>query len=127
MRIALDTSAYSAMTAGDASIASIVRFADEVHVPLFVVAELRAGFALGARPADNERKLARFLDDPGVSLLVPTEDTSFGYARLFRQLKEQGTPIGAHDIWIAALALEHRLKLCTRDADFRHVPQLELV
>ena len=127
MRIALDTSAYSAMTAGDMGVASIVKFADEVRVPLFVVAELRAGFALGARAADNEKKLARFLDDPGVSVLLPTEETSFAYARLFRQLKEQGTPIGAHDIWIAALALEHGLKLCTRDADFRHLPQLEQI
>lgn len=127
MRIALDTSAYTAMTGGDADVASIVRFADEVNLPLFVLAELRVGFALGRRAVENERKLTRFLDDPGVSVLLPTEETSFGYARLFRQLREQGTPIGAHDIWIAALALEHHLPLCTRDADFRHLPQLRRI
>jgi tRNA(fMet)-specific endonuclease VapC len=127
MRVALDTSAYSAMTSGDTDVAAIVQFADEIHLPLFVLAELRAGFALGAKAADNERRLARFLGDPGVFLLLPTEQTSFGFARLMRQLRRQGTPIGAHDIWIAALVLEHGLSLCTRDGDFRHLPQLDLV
>jgi len=127
MRIALDTSGYSALTSGDEVVASIVRFAEQVYLPLFVIAELQVGFALGRRAADNERRLARFLDDPGVEVINPAEATASWYVRLFLQLRRQGTPIGVQDIWIAALSLEHGLKLCTRDADFQHLPQLEIV
>ncbi len=32
-----------------------------------------------------------------------------------------------NDMWIAALALEHSLVLCTRDAHFDALPQLMLI
>ena len=46
---------------------------------------------------------------------------------LYAQLRRQGTPIPVHDIWIAALALEHSLILYTHDAHFSHLPQIPTV
>ncbi len=45
----------------------------------------------------------------------------------YRQLHQQSTSIPNNDLWIAALVVEHDLMLCTRDAHFRHLPQLNLV
>jgi predicted nucleic acid-binding protein len=46
---------------------------------------------------------------------------------LYRQLRAQGTPIPTHDLWIAAIVLEHELALYSRDAHFQALPQLNLV
>ena len=68
--------------------------------------------------------LIRLLNSPRVHVLLPNEDTTHHYARLFAQLRTQGTPIPSNDIWIAALALQHDLVLYSRDEHFRHLPQL---
>jgi tRNA(fMet)-specific endonuclease VapC len=95
-----------------------------VYVPFVVVAELRAGFALGRRAADNERVLRRFLMKDGVQVLFADDQTTHHYAAVFRQLRLQGTPIPTNDIWIGALVLQHNLILHARDRHFDHVPQI---
>ncbi|MEW5738475.1 MAG: type II toxin-antitoxin system VapC family toxin [Myxococcota bacterium] len=127
MRLAIDTNRYRDLCDAVPEVVDTVARAREVFVPLFVLAELRAGFALGRRGRENERTLTRFLDKPGVELLVPGESTTRAYAELYRQLRSQGTPIPTNDLWIAALVVEHGLSLLTRDPHFRHLPQLELV
>jgi tRNA(fMet)-specific endonuclease VapC len=52
------------------------------------------------------------------------EDSTHHYARLFRQLRRQGTPIPTNDLWIAALVVQHQLHLFARDAHFDHLPQI---
>jgi tRNA(fMet)-specific endonuclease VapC len=89
-----------------------------------VLAELRAGFALGSKSADNEAMLRRFLFEPGVEVLYADEQTTHHFASVFRQLRRQGTPIPTNDMWIAALVLQHSLTLCARDAHFDALPQL---
>ena len=99
---------------------------DEVHLPLIVLAELKAGFLGGNRSQRNEATLRAFLAKPTVKLLFPGRETAEHYARLFIQLKHAGTPIPDNDLWIAALCLEHDLTLLTRDRHFRRVRQLLL-
>lgn len=124
MRVALDTHRYVDFARGDESVVEILEHADEVLLPLVVLAELRAGFAVGTRGAHNEGGLRRFLLRAGVSLLFPDEQTTHHYAAIFRQLRQQGTPIPTNDLWIAALVMQHGLVLCTRDAHFDHLPQI---
>lgn len=126
MRLALDTNRYRDLCDGAPEAVDAVARAQEVFLPLFVLAELRAGFAVGRRGLENERILARFLDKPGVEVLVPGETTTRVYADLYRQLRAQATPIPTNDLWIAALALEHGLTLHSRDPHFRHLPQLDV-
>ena len=59
-----------------------------------------------------------------VRLLVPDEQTTHHYAAVFRQLRQQGTPIPTNDVWIAALVIQHGLVLSSRDAHFDHLPQI---
>ena len=98
--------------------------AERIYLPLMVLGELRAGFQAGSRTRQNERVLVRFLNSPRVRLLLPDEQTTFHYAGLFVQLRQQATPIPTNDLWIAALVIQHDLVLLTRDAHFKHLSQL---
>ena len=69
----------------------------------------------------------RFLNRPGVRVLLPNEVTTHHDARVFAQLRSQGTPIPTNDMWIAALVLQHDLLLYSRDAHYAHLPQLPRV
>jgi tRNA(fMet)-specific endonuclease VapC len=52
------------------------------------------------------------------------EDTTHHHARLFHQLRRQGTPIPTNDLWIAALVVQHELHLFAHDAHFDHLLQI---
>lgn len=127
MRVALDTNRYTDLARGDRELADRLERAEAVLLPFVVVAELRAGFALGTRARKNETMLAKFLRRPAVALLWPDDQTLHHYAAVFRQLRSQGTPIPTHDLWIAALCLQYELVLASRDSHFDHLPQLERI
>ena len=127
MRLALDSNRYHDLVTGDEGVAGAVEGADEVYLPFVVVAELRAGFAFGDQQVENERILRRLLLKEGVSILYADDQTSHHYAATYVQLRRQGTPIPTNDIWIAALALQHDLVLCSRDKHFDRLAQLPRV
>jgi tRNA(fMet)-specific endonuclease VapC len=104
--------------------ARLVSTAEAVFLPFVVVAELRTGFAFGKRTAENERVLRRFLLKEGVAVLYADDQTTHHYAAAYRQLRHRGTPIPTNDLWIAALVLQHNLRLHDRDRHFNHLPQI---
>jgi tRNA(fMet)-specific endonuclease VapC len=124
VRIALDTSRYVDLCKGVGETVRIVATAEAVFLPFVVVAELRAGFVLGRRTAENERVLRRFLLKDGVHVLYADDQTTLHYAGVFRQLRMQGTPIPTNDMWIAALVLQHNAALHDRDRHFDRLPQI---
>jgi tRNA(fMet)-specific endonuclease VapC len=122
--IAIDTNRYRDFTEGVSGAVSVFRSSTRILVPFVVVAELRAGFAVGSRGIENERIFEQFLHRPRVEVLLPTTDTTRHYAHLYRQLRSAGTPIPTNDLWIAALVVEHDILLFSRDAHFDALPQL---
>jgi tRNA(fMet)-specific endonuclease VapC len=124
MRLIVDTNRYRDFCAGLPEAVLPVRQAERIYLPFVVLAELRAGFAAGTHGRENERVLGLFLNRRRVAPLFADEETTFHFARLYGQLRQQGTPIPTHDIWIAALASQHGAVLCTRDEHFRHLPQV---
>ena len=122
----IDTNVYSGFMRGEQSAVRALRAAHEIHLPLIVLAELLAGFAAGARPQKNRDELARFMASPRVQVLKPDEKTAQHYADVFIALRKRGTPIPTNDLWIAALARQHRLPLLSFDAHFGSVPGLVL-
>ena len=124
MRVALDTNRYVDLCKGVEETLGLVSTAQAVFLPFVVLAELRAGFALGRRSAENESVLRRFLLKDGVEVLFADDQTTIHYASVFRQLRLQGTPIPTNDIWIAALVLQHNIALHDRDRHFVHLPQI---
>jgi predicted nucleic acid-binding protein len=76
-----------------------------------------------ARP-EHEQTLRRFLLKGAVHMLFADDQTTHHYASVFRQLRNQGTPIPTNDIWLAALGLQHNLVLHARDRHIDHLPQI---
>lgn len=127
VRLALDTNRYVDLCRGDEEVVARVEQADAVFVPFVVVGELRAGFAVGEQPEANERVLRAFLAKPGVEMLYAGDGTTRTYAALYKQLRQQGTPIPTNDLWIASLVVERGLALYSRDRHFVHLPQISLL
>ena len=124
MRVALDTNRYVDLCRGLVETVTLLEEAEAIALPFVVLGELRAGFAHGRRPVENERVLRQFLLKQGVRVLFADDQTTYHYASLFRQLRKQGTPIPTNTIWLAALVLQHNLALHSRDTHFDHLPQL---
>ncbi len=123
----IDTNVYSGFLRGERGCVAALRAAHEIHLPLIVLAELLAGFAAGTRVQRNRHQLAQFMASPRVHLLKPDEKTAQHYADIFARLRRRGTPIPTNDLWIAALARQHRLPLLSGDAHFSAVDGLEAV
>lgn len=124
MRIAIDSNRYTDFCRGVAQVVEVLEGATEIHVPLIVIGEQRAGFAYGSNREKNERVLTKFLNNEGVFVLCPDDQTTFFYADLYSYLRKKGKPIPTNDLWIAALVLQHNLVLFDRDPDFDYLPQL---
>ena len=119
----LDTNALSAFVDGDAGVGEILRHQARVAIPVIVLGEFRYGIA------QSRRRLAyvAWLDShlPDFDILAVTDETAVAYAALRAALRRSGRPIPANDAWIAALALQHRLPVLSRDQHFDVVPDLE--
>ncbi len=119
----LDTNALSAFIDGEVRVGEILRRQAGAAIPVVVLGEFRYGIAGSRHRAAYERWLVAHL--AGFELLDVTSDTARSYAVLRVALKKAGRPSPANDAWIAALALQHRRPLLSRDAHFDAVEGLE--
>ena len=124
MKLLLDTNRLSDALSEVAEVLDCLETAEEVHVPVVALGEIRSGFLRGRRSAANETRLQWLLSQTGVSTLPIDPPVSHRYAEIHRVLRARGRPIPTNDLWIAALALTHGLVLYTRDAHFAAVPGL---
>jgi tRNA(fMet)-specific endonuclease VapC len=124
MRVLIDTNRYRDFCEGREEAVVVLRRARLIYLPFVALAELRAGFLCGTLARRNEQSLTVFLNSPRVRVLLADEDTTHHFARIFAQLRLQGTPIPVSDMWIAALAVQHDLLLHSRDAHFDYLPQV---
>lgn len=119
----LDTNALSAFVDGDAGVGEVLRSQARAAIPVIVLGEFRYGIALSTRRSSYEAWMDSHLAH--FEILSVTDETAVTYAALRVALKRSGRPIPANDAWIAALALQHRLPILTRDGHFDAVPRLE--
>ena len=120
-RLALDTSAYSHFKVGHEPVVALIDSADWLGVPVVVLGELRSGFELGKRRDQNERDLARFLQNPVVHVLDVDDAASSIYADIVVALRTAGTPVPTNDVWIAAVSAREGATVLTYDAHFRNI------
>ena len=124
--ILLDTSAYSALLAGDSQVFDVVTGAQIVYLSVFVLGELHAGFRGGRKERDNRERLAAFMDKPTVKILLGTPDTAEIFGKIKDRLRKAGTPIPINDVWIAAHAIQSGTQVITFDEHFKKVSGLWL-
>jgi len=121
--VILDTNALSAFVDGDGRVGDILLTQARAALPVIVLGEFRYGIAQSRRRSSYEAWLASYLTH--FDILSVTEQTAESYAALRVALRQSGRPIPANDAWIAALALEHRLPVLSRDEHFDIVPGLD--
>ena len=126
-KILIDTNIYSHAMRGDHDVTDQLKNMDEIGISVISIGELYAGFKSGSRELDNHSELEFFLDSPRVVLYPVDIITADYYAEVLSSLKKAGTPIPTNDIWIAAAAFQHGLKLFTKDAHFSFVKGLVIV
>jgi tRNA(fMet)-specific endonuclease VapC len=124
VRVLLDTSGYSAFKRGHPGVVELLRAVTLVALNAVVLGELLSGFAAGAREERNRQELRQFLASPRVRVLDIAAETAERFAVVHQALRRAGTPIPTHDMWIAASAMEHGLRVLTTDAHFRAIPML---
>ena len=123
-RILIDTNIYSYALRGDQSVIKILQKAEVIGLSSISVGELISGFKAGNQEEKNREELDIFLDSPRVQLVYIDEVTADYYAEILNNLREIGKPIPTNDIWIAACAFQHGLKLYSRDVHFKSVKGL---
>lgn len=119
----LDTNAVIALLADDPN---LLRFLETnaVILPCIVLGELYYGAQRSERTDAN----TAVIDDLAQSSVVLVCDASTArfYGEIKNALRLKGRPIPENDIWIAALAQQHSLKLVTRDTHFDDIHGLSL-
>ena len=121
----LDTNALSAFIDGDRALGQRLAGLGHASIPVIVLGEFRYGIAGSRHRAAYEAWLDEHL--PDFDVLAVSAATAVVYADVRLALKKKGRPIPANDVWISALALEHRLPVLTRDTHFDAVPGLRRV
>lgn len=112
----LDTNALSAFVDGDGRVGDVLRRETRAAIPVIVLGEFLYGIAGSRHRAAYESWLQTHLSH--FDILAVTDETAAVYAAMRVALKQAGRPIPANDAWIAALALQHRLPVLSRDEHF---------
>ena len=118
----LDTNAVSALFAGDPALADLLAPSSRHHLPVIVIGEYRFGL-LRSRHRDGLGLLLKTLIHES-SVLDVDPVTADVYAHVREDLRTRGRPIPENDVWIAALALQHRQPVISRDDHFDSVRHL---
>ncbi len=124
MRLLLDTSAYSLFKRGHPGTLEALHSATFIGLTAVVLGELLGGFTLGRREARNRQELLEFLASPRVHVLPMGLETGERFALIYRLLREAGRPVPTNDLWIAASAMEHGLRVLTADAHYERIPMI---
>lgn len=124
MKLLLDTSGYVGFKLGHKELVTYLARAERIFMSPIVLGELMFGFRNGSRYEKNMDELHRFVSHPVVEPIDLTAISADRYARIAAQLRKQGTPIPANDIWIAAQTVEVGAELITMDQHFEKVQGL---
>jgi tRNA(fMet)-specific endonuclease VapC len=123
-RALLDTNIVIGLFAGDPAVVETLEDKTAVFLCVPVMGELRYGALASTRAQQN---LAR-LEELGraVEVLICDSETARCYAELKFKLRKKGRPIPENDVWIAAIANQHKLTLLSRDSHFHGIEGLDV-
>jgi predicted nucleic acid-binding protein len=119
----LDTNALSAFVDGEPAVGTILSGSSRAAIPVIVLGEFRYGIGNSRHRRTYEAWLDVYLRQ--FEVLPVVEETTVPYAQVRAALKRLGQPIPANDAWIAALAIQHKLPLLSRDQHFDAIPGVQ--
>lgn len=123
--VIIDTNALSAFAGGEATPLSLLKHEKHHHLLVIVLGEYRYGHKRSRECQVRERWLDQL--EAEFEVLALTRYTAQYYALIREQLRLKGTPIPENDIWTAALAREHALKIVSCDTHFDWVEDIHRV
>lgn len=126
-RVLIDTNIYIEFLRGDENINNILSSADFIAFSVISIGEILAGFKIWSDEKKYLNELDEFLYSPRLIVYDIDSETAEFYAKIYNELRIAGNPIPTNDMWIAALALQHGIKLLTNDRHFTKVAGLFLV
>jgi len=121
----VDTNALAAWAEADEPLLGVLPAHHLLVLPVVVIGEYRFGALKSQRRETMESWLERTIRAVRVGLITLATTDSYAAVRLM--LRRKGRPIPANNVWIAALALQHRLPVLSRDAHFDSVDGLTRV
>jgi len=119
----LDTNIIIALFAGEDLVLRRLARQREVFVSSIVVGELYYGAFKSHHRKENLQRIDEFVSHNTV--LDCNAETARFYGQAKDNLRAIGRPIPENDLWIAATALQHDLKLVSRDAHFELIRGLK--
>ncbi len=121
----LDTNALSAFFEGSPALGAALERTARLFLPVIVLGEYRFGLARSKK----RRLIEPALDalEQAATVLSVEAETVRPYAEIRERLRRAGTPIPSNDLWIAALAVQHRVPIMSRDAHFDQVEAITRV
>jgi len=123
--VIFDTNALSAFADGDQELLQALENEHELALPSIVLGEYLYGIHQSRLRATYQAWVKANL--PLFTLLPVVRETAERYGEIRHELKAAGTPIPTNDLWIAALARHHRMRLVTRDRHFRAIRGLRIL
>src|SRR5437868_1617836 len=112
-KLLLDTNIVIDWFAVDSVVIANLKRAKQIFIPSIVIGELYFGAELSVRKEENFGKIAGLIRD--FKIFSVDAKTSKFYGSIKANLKIAGTPIPENDIWIAAIAIQNKLTVYSRD------------
>lgn len=122
--VLLDTNIVIDRFAGDSAILARLSGTDSVFIPSIVLGESYFVAYKSAHSDQNVRRIEEFIQTSAI--LVCDAATATHYGKIKKGLREKGRPLPENDIWIAALAQQHKLTVVSRDQHFREIDGLPI-
>lgn len=95
-----------------------------------ILAELEYGVARAGTPSERQRRASAVARIRRKPCLIIDSETGVTFGRMAAELDSAGTPAThrIQDLWIAALAVQHNLKVLTRNTcDFDGIPGVQVI
>ena len=121
----LDTNIIIALFAKDTTVIANIKKSINIFIPVIAIGELFYGAYNSTERSKNIEKIFQFQND--ANILKCDTITGNIYGQIKKELKEKGNPIPENDIWIAAIAIQHKLTLVSRDKHFEKIARLSLI
>lgn len=123
-RYLLDTNIVSAWLEDEKVIATKMDNATGIFIPIIVVGEMYYYAQYSTKIEHNINNISKAISH--YFILVIDENTCNQYGIIKASHRKKGKPIPENDIWISATALQHNLRVVTRDGHYKEVDGLSI-